>query len=98
MDVCDGVWGGPTLERRLEIMRDSRMGAFAVAGAGCVLLVKYGTLVTLLSSKDAGGGTVWPELLLFPVVARWTITLLLTAFPYGRRQGIRASFAVAGRP
>ena len=98
MDVCDGVWGGRTAERRLEIMRDSRVGAFAVAGAGCVLLLKYGALVTLLDGKDAGIVGVWPALLLFPVVARWTMTLLLTAFPYGRRQGIGASFAAAGRP
>ena len=101
MDVCDGVWGGRTAERRLEIMRDSRVGAFAVAGAGCVLLLKYGALVTLLDGKDAGIAgiaAVWPALLLFPVAARWTMTLLLTAFPYGRRQGIGASFAAAGRP
>ena len=65
-------------------MRDSRVGTFAVAGAGCVLLVKYGTLLTLLDSKDTGDGTVWPDLLLFHVAARWTITLLLTAFPNGR--------------
>ena len=98
MDVCDGVWGGRTAERRLEIMRDSRVGAFAVAGAGCVLLLKYGALATLLDGKDAGIAAVWPALLLFPVAARWTMTLLLTAFPYGRRQGIGASFAAAGRP
>ncbi len=32
MDVCDGVFGGFTPERRLEIMRDSRVGAFGVVG------------------------------------------------------------------
>lgn len=94
MDVCDGVWGGGTAERRLEIMRDSRVGAFAVAGAGCVLLVKYGALATLLGS----GGAMTGGMLLFPTVSRWAMTLLLTAFPYGRRQGIGAAFASGGRP
>ena len=56
MDVCDGLWGGRTVARRLEIMRDSRVGAFAVAGAGCVLLVKYGALATLLGSGGAAAG------------------------------------------
>ena len=32
---------GDTVERRLEIMRDSRVGSFAVAGCVSVLLVKY---------------------------------------------------------
>ena len=41
MDVCDGLFGGSTPERRLEIMRDSRVGAFAVAGAGGVLLLPW---------------------------------------------------------
>ena len=94
MDVCDGVWGGRTVERRLEIMRDSRVGAFAVAGAGCVMLVKYGALTTLL----AVDGTVWPSLVVFPVVSRWTMTLLLTVFPYGRQQGIGTAFTSGGKP
>ena len=94
MDVCDGVWGGRTVERRLEIMRDSRVGAFAVAGAGCVLLVKYGALTTLL----AGDGIVWPALLFFPTVSRWTMTLLLTVFPYGRQQGIGTAFTSGAKP
>ncbi|MCH7512221.1 MAG: adenosylcobinamide-GDP ribazoletransferase, partial [Chloroflexi bacterium] len=33
MDMCDGLFGGYTKERRLEIMKDTNVGAFAVAGA-----------------------------------------------------------------
>ena len=29
MDICDGVFGGFTPERRLEIMKDSRVGRLA---------------------------------------------------------------------
>lgn len=95
MDVCDGIWGGRTAERRLEIMRDSRVGAFAVAGAGCLLLVKYGALATLLDNTPA---MAWGALLLFPTLSRWTMALLLTVFPYGRRQGIGTAFAAGRRP
>ena len=32
VDCCDGLFGGHTRERRLEIMRDKSVGAYAVAG------------------------------------------------------------------
>ena len=90
MDFCDAMWGGRTAERRLEIMRDSRVGSFAVAGAFCVLLVKFAALSTLTLS-----GWLIAALLVFPVVSRWSMTLLLTAFPYGRQQGIGSAFLPA---
>ncbi|WP_053203747.1 adenosylcobinamide-GDP ribazoletransferase [Jiangella muralis] len=38
-DTADGLWGGATRERRLEIMRDSRLGTYgALALAGDLLL------------------------------------------------------------
>ena len=94
MDFCDAMWGGRTVERRLEIMRDSRVGSFAVAGAACVLLVKFGALGSPLLWSSSG----LSALLLFPMVSRWSMTLLLTVFPYGRQQGIGTAFFAGGRP
>jgi len=37
LDTCDGLFGGFTPERRLEVMRDSRVGAFGVAGFAPVM-------------------------------------------------------------
>ena len=54
MDVCDGLFGGYTPERRLEIMRDSHVGAFAVVGAVSLLILKYGALYSLLSLSVPG--------------------------------------------
>ena len=90
MDICDGLFGGATPERRLEIMRDSRVGAFAVAGAGAVLLLKYGALVSLLSLAPPGitGGKEM-ALLLFPMVSRWTM-LSTTDLINGGRQALRS--------
>ena len=93
MDFCDAMWGGRTAERRLEIMRDSRVGSFAVAGCCCVLLIKYAALSSLMISGFEVG-----ILLLFPMASRWSMTLLLTAFPYGRQEGIGSAFAQSGRP
>ena len=47
LDTCDGLFGGFTFERRLEIMRDSRVGAFGVAGGVLLLLAKYAAIVSL---------------------------------------------------
>ena len=94
MDFCDAMWGGRTVERRLEIMRDSRVGSFAVAGGACVLLVKCGAISSDLLLSSTG----LSALLLFPMVSRWTMTLLLTVFPYGRQEGIGSAFASGERP
>ena len=93
MDFCDAMWGGHTVERRLEIMRDSRVGSFAVAGCASVLLVKYSALLSLVIIP-AG----FSALLIFPMISRWTMSMLLTVFPYGRQQGLGSAFASGGRP
>ena len=85
MDVCDGLFGGYTPERRLEIMRDSHVGAFAVLGASCLLLLKYGALVALLSQDVLE--PAW-ALVLYPVLSRWAMVLQLGAFPYTRSSGL----------
>jgi adenosylcobinamide-GDP ribazoletransferase len=89
MDICDGVFGGFTPERRLEIMKDSRVGAFGVVGGVVVLLLKYAALVSLLTIPEPG--KVW-ALLLFPAISRWTMVVLLGAFPYVRTQGLGSPF------
>ncbi len=39
-DCCDGLGGGATPERALEIMRDSRLGTYGAAGLGVMLGAK----------------------------------------------------------
>ena len=93
MDVFDGVFGGFTPDRRLEIMRDSRVGAFGVVGGVTVVLLKYGALVSLLTLPEPG--KEW-ALLLFPALSRWTMVVLLGAFPYVRTQGLGSPFHGTG--
>ena len=89
MDTCDGLFGGFNPERRLEIMRDSHVGAFGIAGAVSSLLLKYGALVALLGLDNPGKEWV---LLLFPMLSRWSMVLALGAFPYVRHQGLGTPF------
>lgn len=43
-DSCDGLGGGHTRERVLEIMKDSRIGAYGAIGIGLMLATKISTL------------------------------------------------------
>lgn len=79
LDICDGLFGGFTPERRLEIMRDSRVGAFGVAGGGLLLLIKYTALISL---TDRTG--LW----LAPLLGRWALAMGIYFFPYAREKGL----------
>ncbi len=46
-DTADGLGGGSTPERRLEIMKDSRIGTYGALGLGLVLALKAAALATL---------------------------------------------------
>ncbi len=46
-DTCDGLGGGMTRERALEIMKDSRVGAYGAIGIVCMLAAKLAALSTL---------------------------------------------------
>ena len=52
-DVCDGFGGGTTPERVLEIMKDSRVGAFGAIGIALLLLLKFSALLSLAEGSDA---------------------------------------------
>ena len=80
MDTCDGLFGGWTPERRLEIMKDSRVGAFGVAGGALALLLKYTALASSLN--------LLPALVTSAVLARWGMALAIFAFPYARESGL----------
>ncbi|MFN8512055.1 MAG: adenosylcobinamide-GDP ribazoletransferase [Chloroflexia bacterium] len=86
MDICDGLFGGFTPERRLAIMRDSRVGAFGVLGAAADLLLRYAAL----SSLDGYARVV--GLLLPPIVGRWAMVWATVAYPYGRSEGLGKAF------
>lgn len=83
-DCCDGLLAATTRERRLEIMRDPRTGAFAVVGLVLFLLLKVATLAAL--------PTPAAPLLLAPTGARWLL-LWVARQPLARPSGLGADFA-----
>lgn len=86
IDTCDGLAAGRTPQQRQEIMRDSRVGAFGVVGACCLLLLKYASLAALPEASWA-----W-SLALAPVLGRWTAVCAIAAFPYARPEGLGRTF------
>jgi adenosylcobinamide-GDP ribazoletransferase len=86
MDTFDGLIGGTTRERKLEIMRDSRLGSFGALAGACVLLLKF----SFLASLDTHLLPV--ALLMILPVSRWAVVLAVYAFPSARPTGLGAAF------
>jgi adenosylcobinamide-GDP ribazoletransferase len=79
-DCCDGLLASVSVERRLEIMKDSRLGAFGGIGLFLVLLLKAAALSALTPETSFG-------ILLSASCARWCILpagLLPLARPSGK--------------
>ena len=65
-DCCDGLLASVSMQRRLEIMKDPRMGAFGVIGLILVLFLKAAVLTSLTPASSFG-------ILLAASLARWCI-------------------------
>jgi len=80
-DVCDGLGGSALRERALEIMRDSRLGAYGVIGIVLLLATKIVTLNALLPWQLlAALGMAHP-------LSRWLATCLIWRMQYVREEG-----------
>ena len=90
-DVADGFGGGATRERKLEIMRDSRIGAFGATALALSLILRTGALAAALS---AGLGFAAASLVLVSGVSRAGALFPLALLDPARSEGAGAS---AGR-
>ena len=90
MDSCDALFGGYTRARRLEILRDPHVGAFAVAGVVCLLIIKCAAIAGLVHPLRL------QVLILFPCLSRWAMLLVMELYPYARTEGLGVAF-LAGR-
>jgi adenosylcobinamide-GDP ribazoletransferase len=80
-DMCDGFGGGITRERVLEIMKDSRIGAYGAIGTICLLALKC-TALSLLPPAMAIAA-----LLLAHPLSRLAATSLIWHMEYARAEG-----------
>jgi adenosylcobinamide-GDP ribazoletransferase len=80
-DMCDGFGGGMTPERVLEIMKDSRIGAYGAIGAICLLGLKLVTLAMLPPFAAIG------SLFVAHPLSRLMATSLIWRLDYARAEG-----------
>ena len=80
-DACDGLGGGYTRERALEIMKDSRVGAYGAIGIVCMLAIKLSALAMLPPRAAVAA------LLLAHPLSRLAATSLIWRLAYVRGEG-----------
>ena len=92
LDACDGLLGGHTRERRLEILRDTHVGAYAVAGGISLLLLKWSLFANVPDGTRAG------LLVVFPCLSRFGMVTTMAAFAYAREKGLGTAFQEGSSP
>lgn len=80
-DVCDGFGGGYTPQRVIDIMKDSRVGAYGAIGIGLMLLLKCATLASLPV------GAVVPALVVGHPLSRLLSATLIWRLDYVKDDG-----------
>jgi len=90
-DVADGFGGGATRARKLEIMRDSRIGAYGALALALALILRVGALAAAL---DGGFWRAALSVTLVAAVSRAGALTPLALLPPARADGAGAA---AGR-
>ncbi|MDR1238453.1 MAG: adenosylcobinamide-GDP ribazoletransferase [Propionibacteriaceae bacterium] len=80
-DVCDGFGGGTSRQRTLDIMKDSRVGAFAAIGLVLLFSLKIAALTALM---DTGIWQAAAALLFAHVLSRWCVVTIIFSDDYAR--------------
>lgn len=88
-DTADGLWGGWTVARRLEIMHDSRIGSYGVIALIVMFLARWSVIVALL----AGG--YGATLIAAAALSRGVLPGIMHLVPNARTDGLSRG---VGRP
>ncbi len=95
-DVADGFGGGQSIERKLAIMKDSRIGSYGVLALVFAVLLKVAALSAILQQAPGFFAT----LALFAGLAAWSRALcvaLMATTPNARGQGVAAGVGQPGQ-
>ncbi len=93
-DTADGLYGGWTRERRLEIMKDSRVGSYGVLALVLVTLARWSALTAVLVFAGPTQG-FWAVLVATGVLSRAPMVLMIALLPNARGEGLSHA---TGRP
>ncbi len=89
-DTADGLFGGWTRERRLEIMKDSRVGSYGVLAVVLVTLARWSALTAIFLH-----GQHWSALVAVGALSRVPMAAIMAGLPNARGQGLSHA---TGRP
>jgi adenosylcobinamide-GDP ribazoletransferase len=92
-DTADGLGGGSTRDRKLAIMRDSRIGSYGVLALVVALLLRFGALAAILDRSGLGAAVA--ALLAACAVSRAVALMPLALLRPARTEGLGHA---AGRP
>jgi adenosylcobinamide-GDP ribazoletransferase len=87
-DAADGFGGGATRARKLEIMRDSRIGAYGALAIALALILRVGALAAAL---DGGFWRAGSSLVLVAALSRAAALTPLALLPPARADGAGAA-------
>ena len=90
MDTMDGLFSGRDRERMLEIMKDSRVGAFGVVSFVMLSILEFSTLSELSRTSTL---TLIIAIYSAPIIGRLMMVVTIGGFPYARHEGMGKAFA-----
>ncbi|MCP3971085.1 MAG: adenosylcobinamide-GDP ribazoletransferase [Rhodobacteraceae bacterium] len=94
-DSTDGFWGGTTRERRLEIMKDSRIGSYGVLALILSLGLRWVALAAIADESTTG---LMLALIAAAILSRAPMVALMHLLPQARSGGLSASVGRPDRP
>ncbi len=89
-DTFDGLWGGFTPERRLEIMKDSQIGTYGVLALMISQILRISAISTMLAV-----GPIW-MVVAACVFSRALMPALMVLLPNARKSGLSHSVGTPG--
>ena len=90
MDSVDGLFSGREREKILEIMKDSRVGAF---GAVSLVLLAALEISALIEIFQLSIHFALASIFAAPIISRLMMVVTIGTFPYARPQGMGKAFA-----
>ena len=87
-DTADGLGGGSNKDRRLEIMKDSRVGAFGVIALVLIIGLKWAGLAALYRARS-------PRTVCRAVISAGVLPLFMRYLPLAKDDGLSADAGAA---
>lgn len=88
-DFFDGYFGGATKEKRLAIMKDSRLGAFATLALTAGILLSVASLVAIPT------GELLAVIFIIPIISRSLILYPMGNYAYAKETGLGRAFEIS---